>query len=133
MLKKCALIKIILIFLFPIDYVGCHEWYVHENSSFRLPTSILNEILFIYFHIPPFSLRCFLKSFADQESGFFCTQQFCPLVPGRMFPGHHVPHQRENAQELEIIETLLSNMKGQEEELSNTFNLKPVFYQCRKH
>lgn len=76
MLKKCALIKIILIFLFPIDYVGCHEWYVHENSSFRLPTSILNEILFIYFHIPPFSLRCFLKSFADQESGFFVLSSF---------------------------------------------------------
>lgn len=85
MLKKCALIKIILIFLFPIDYVGCHEWYVHENSSFRLPTSILNEILFIYFHIPPFSLRCFLKSFADQESGFFVLSSFVPWCLERCF------------------------------------------------
>ena len=61
-----------------------------ENSSFWPLESILMRFPFPNFHISFFWSRSFFENITDQESGFLNSVAFCPLVPGRTFPGYHV-------------------------------------------
>ena len=69
---------------------------------------------------------------ADQESGLlFVFYQhsvaFCPLIPGRTFPGYCVPRQRESAQIRNLLWLHFSDKDGWEGDLSSISHLKSVY------